>query len=872
MAFAHMPACLMFEMEAVPVFRPVDLRANSARIQISHDPWIRIEGPDIVLSWAAVNDLGGKTQSAYRVRLFTARFRLTDGVPVREETPLLDSGWVASEVQRCHVEIPLPRGVRIRAGLRLRDENGNESEEAYGDFFIADIDWTAPWIRPVWDDPHRPAYFRKCFLLDRPVKEARLYICGLGYFEAKINGRRIWGRTLDPAHTDYSKTCQFVLFSELDNWVKQGENTIEVTVAAGWRANDGHYLRNAGTPSFFGPLQLSAILIAEYEDGSFARVETGADWECGQGPIVFSHLFDGEIFDARMKEIVYQPAELADAPGGIMRPMTIPPVGVQKRLDPVSVSHLGEDWLLDFGENIAGVGELTLDKRALRSGQTITMRYAERLNADGTPYFDNLRGAKATDTYIEAERCDVPGDIFKWSPRFTYHGFRYILLSGISYYDCICVAAVQLCSQLESTGRFRSGSAVINAIQDMIVRTERDNMHSILTDCPQRDERMGWMNDATVRFAETPYNFDATVMFRKICRDICDAQKPDGAIACTAPKIYGAWPADPVCSSFLIAGLMAYLHGGDLSVIKENYNNYARWENCLLENSEGFIVRYSYYGDWAGPAYACMSGENAKSAVTPGEFMSTGFSYYNCRLLKLFSELLNKTDEAAKYDALSQKIASAMLDKWYDAKTRRFAPNSMACRAFALWLDILPEEDRAFIAKGLRDDLVQNEYLFTTGNLCTVMLLEALSRYGYIDEAYELITRQEYPSFGWMLQNEATTVWERFELKDNGGMNSYCHPMYGSVGSWFYSSLAGLRPTDEGWKHFSVKPCLPRKLLSCQASVRTPFGEVFLRWVQRDGKAYLQLDVPFGAEAEVEFGENKTLCKSGHHSFCTDCF
>ena len=840
------------EKEMDNLFKPIELRVNHQRMDAGWERRNVVEGPKIVLSWGAADDTAGARQSAYRITL-----------SCRGEK-LFDSDWTKTGEQCCEVNVPLPKGPGIDWTLVLTDNFGNVSQEAEQTFFVGDVDWTAPWIGPSWDDPQRPAYFRKRFTVSKPVRDARLYICGLGYFELTINGCFLGPDCLDPAFTDYTKTCQYVLFPALD-LIKTGRNMIEVTVAAGWRSNGGRYLRNCEKPAFFGPLQLSALLAIEYEDGTSETIQTGADWECARGPIVFSQLFDGETFDARRKRKRFGPVKTVPAPGGVMRPMTLPPIRWQDPMEPVSVSRIEDGWLLDFGKNIAGVLRLYW-KDKLTPGQTVTLRHAERLNADGTPYFDNLRGAKAMDTYIAGGSEDGESPICYWQPSFTYHGFRYVLMDGISPCECD-VSAVPLRTDLKSVGSFRCGSAVLNAIQDMVELTERDNMHSILTDCPQRDERMGWMNDATVRFEETPYNFDAAAMFKKLCRDIADAQGPDGAISCTAPMIYGNRPADPVCSSFLIAGYMAYLHSGDLSVIREQFDAYARWEECLLAHSDGLIVNYSYYGDWAAPAYACLSMENAKSAVTPGEFMSTGYSYYNCTLLARFSRLLGKTEEELRYSKLAEDILIAMRKKWYDSENKRFATGSMACQTFALWLNIAPEEDRAAMAGALRDDLVRSGCRFTTGNLCTKYLPEVLTRYGYVDEAYELLTREEYPSWGWMLQNEATTVWERFEYKDAGGMNSYCHPMYGAVGAWFYADLAGLRPLEDGWKRFSVKPHLPEKLMSCRAVLRTPRGEINLRWIKRDGKAHLQLDVPFGARAEVTFGGQESVCESGHHIF-----
>ena len=778
---------------------------------------------------------------------------------------MFDSGWVFSTQQNCQPGVPLPRGETIDWTLRLKDDHGQTSSEARARFTVVSTDWTAGWISPDWEDASRPGYFRKCFTLDETPVSADLYICGLGYFTARVNGRPLLPNHLDPAHTDYTRTCMYVLFPGIDG-LTAGENTLDVTVAAGWRSNDGRYLGKQDKPRFFGPLALSAMLVMEFADGSKRSILTDDTWQCGTGPIVFSHLFDGETYDARLESVACRPVKTIDPPGGVMRPMTIPPIMEENEIMPASVSQTEGGWLLDFGKNIAGVPRLRF-KYPLAPGQTVTMRCCERLREDGTPYFDNLRGAGATDTYIASGAEKTSPDAY-WQPQFTYHGFRYIELRGADPYSC-GVSAVPLHTALRSIGSFRCGSALINAIQDMVVLTERDNMHSILTDCPQRDERMGWMNDATVRFEETPYNFDTAAMFRKVCRDISDAQQPDGAISCTAPKVYGFYPADPVCSSFLVAGRMAWLHSGDPGVIREQFRNYERWEECLLANSDGYIVSYSHYGDWAAPAYACESMENAKSAVTPGTFMSTGYSYYNCVLLAEFARLLGDAAAEAKYLALAGNIKTAMLDKWYDRGKKQFATGSMACQAFALWLGLPPEADRRAIADGLSDQLRASGYRFTTGNLCTKYLLDVLADYGHVDDAYALVTREEYPSWGWMLQNEATTVWERFELKDNGGMNSYCHPMYGSVGAWFYSALAGLKPLDGGWKRFGVRPRLPQKLTSCQASVDSSLGMINVRWVRRDGNVYLQVDVPFGARAEVELGEVKTVCGSGHHTFQT---
>jgi alpha-L-rhamnosidase len=378
---------------------------------------------------------------------------------------------------------------------------------------------------------------------------------------------------------------------------------------------------------------------------------------------------------------------------------------------------------------------------------------------------------------------------------------------------------------------------------------------------------MGWMNDATVRFEETPFNFETGAMFRKIVRDIRAGQREDGAISCTVPyAVFGSFPADPVCSSYLVAAWQNYLHNGDLETIRENFEGFAAWENCLLNHSDDYIVNYSYYGDWAGPAYACEGNDGAKSVVTPGIFMSTGYSYYNCTLLSKFARLLNMEERAQEYDALAGKIRQAILDKWYDASSAKMATGSEACQAFALWLGIIPESDCFRAAKLMRDDLVARDYRFTTGNLCTRYMLDMLSAYGYEDDAYALMTREEYPSFGFMIQQEATTVWERFELKKQPGMNSHNHPMYGAADSWLYTALLGIKPTGAGFETLTIAPKIPAKLMSAQGNLDTVKGRINVKWVKRYGGVHLYIDLPAGVTATVLFGrEEKTLTGGTHH-------
>ena len=428
----------------------------------------------------------------------------------------------------------------------------------------------------------------------------------------------------------------------------------------------------------------------------------------------------------------------------------------------------------------------------------------EMLDEDGTLYMPPLRNATCTDRYIA---LGDGKDAAFWQPQFTYHGFRYAQVEGLGQplrKEDIC--AVSLYSDVDSHSSFRCGSAIVNAIQKMVVQTERANIHSILTDCPQRDERMGWMNDATVRFEETPYNFDIGRLFPKVVRDLLDVQDESGAICCTAPFAFGGRPADPVCSSFLVAGWEAYMHTGNLDILREGYDGFKAWNDYLASRSQQGIVDYSYYGDWAGPAYAC-EGEDAPIQRNAGHPDVHGLLFSTPACWRAWPAALT---ERTKPPSRTRARTPSARRSWPNGGMHRAAKRatgSQACQAFALWLGILPEEGRAKAAKALHDDLVAREYRFTTGNLCTRYMMDALTQWGYLEDAWTLITRETYPSWGFMLQNEATTVWERFELKKNPGMNSHNHPMFGAVGYWFYAHLAGVKP--------------PKRVGSAWPSIRT---------------------------------------------------
>ena len=853
--------------------RAIFIDGGRVRTGGSPDPYryAMTDRPDPVFSWSVESSREQNGQSACRVTVERG-----DG------SCLWDSGWIDQAEQSLTYGGPnLPHGVVLSLTVFIRDRYGEESQPKTVPLVSALLDEgeiSGGWIGSGEETNGRGLYFRKDFSLDEKPESACLYCAGLGYQRITVNGQAITAAKLEPAHSNYSRIVYYTVHPAAGELLRTGTNALSVEVAEGWRNNSTELTRGAVGErkiEFFGPSVLWAMLVLRYADGREEILSTDESWGVKFGPVVRASIYNGETYDARLSDprwndpdaepAGFVPAVKADPPGGDLRPMVLEPIVKSGEYPAVEVTMPKPGvFVADFGQNLAGAAVLRLPKK-MKPGQTVTIRYAEELDEDGTLYTAPLRGAECRDEYTAS---GDGRDLSLYCPSFTFHGFRYAEIMGFELVSKEDITAELWCTDLKNGSSFTCGSALVNQIQKNVVMTEMDNMHSILTDCPQRDERMAWMNDATVRFEETPYNFDVGRMFPKIVRDIRAEQREEGHFACCCPYYFGGLPADPVCSSYLVAAYEAWMHTGNENLLRESFDGLAAWEDFLLSRSENYIVNYSYYGDWAGPYYACEGGniDAAKNAETEGILMSTGYSYLNCRLLSEMAEVIGREEDAVRYRNLAGKVREAFLNRWHDGRGR-VGKGSQGAQAFALWLGILPEDVRQAAAELLAGDLRDRDYRFTTGNLCTRYLFDMLAKYGHMEEAWTLLTKETYPSYGYMIQNEATTIWERFELKKNPGMNSHNHPMYGAVGYFFYAYLAGVTPVEPGWREIRVAPVLPEGLCSVHAVVDSVRGPVSVRWSTRYGKRRLFLEIPFGMTAHVDFCGVHTAVGSGYYVF-----
>jgi alpha-L-rhamnosidase len=388
----------------------------------------------------------------------------------------------------------------------------------------------------------------------------------------------------------------------------------------------------------------------------------------------------------------------------------------------------------------------------------------------------------------------------------------------------------------------------------MVVNTEASNLHSVPTDCPQRDERMGWLNDMTVRIEQAIYNFNLALFYPKFMDDIEDTQAADGTITCVAPFRFGMRPADPVSASYLILAEKCYEFYGNKQIILDHFEGMKKWVNYLYARTDNGIVDYSYYGDWCPPRDFLMDPNGSGvSRDTPGKLMSTGYLYYCSKLLSRMGNLIDRQTDASYYEEMANEIYHAFNREYWNEEIGGYAANNQACNAFALYLGMADKTKRSRVLNNLVNDVKKHDYHLTTGNLCTKYLLEVLTENGFADVAYKIATQKTYPSWGFMLANGATTLWERWEYLTGDAMNSHNHPMMGSVGSWFYKYILGITPEFDypGFERFTVKPYIMNGLDFAEGELETIKGTIKTKWKKEGNLFTLDLTVPANTKATI---------------------
>ena len=779
-----------------------------------------IDMPKPRFFWVLEHTERGQVQSAYEIIVSTD--------PKAAAGDIWDSGKVASpkSTQIAFAGKALESGHSYFWKARTWDRQGRESEWSAVARFDTGLfnraDWKGVWIG-------KRSQLRKEFTLKGRVKRARAYISGLGYSELRLNGRKAGNHVLDPAWTTYDKRVLYVTY-DVTSFLREGANAVAVTLGNGWYKSRALLLQ----------------LNIELEDGTTASVVSDATWKSADGPIFEDSIYDGESYDARRETPGWDRAGFDDkdwpaveaikGPAGVLSAQLMPAIEVVDTIVPLKMaSPLPAVFVFDMGQNFSGWARLRVEGPR---GTDVRLRFAELLYENGTLNQENLRSAQAEDHYILKGAGEET-----WEPRFTYHGFRYVEVTGFPgtpKLDSIRGRVVH--SAVEPIGSFAASKDVLNALQRIITWGQKTNLHSIPTDCDQRDERMGWMGDAQGTAEEAIMNFDMAAFYANFVRDIRDVQDEKGRITDTVPHIWGSRPADPAWGTAypLICWYM-YQYYGDTRILEEQYDGLKKYVEFLKSTAENGVLKWSHYGDW-------VAVEKCPNAI-----VSSFYYYYDVRVLADAARVIGKTQDAALYDKLATDIRTAFNREFYDPKTGDYADGTQTANTLPLFLEIPTEKEGGAWGR-LFDDLVykHNSHL-TTGIIGTKYIMELLTRTGALDLAYDIAVKTDYPSWGYMIANGATTLWELWQRREGPSMNSHNHPMFGSVGSWLYKALAGinLAPGATGFEKILIAPGIVRDLTHASGSTMTVRGEVACAWSRTERTVRVEVTIPGGSEAEI---------------------
>lgn len=818
------------------------------------------------LSWKIRSEQKNVLQTAYRIQVAESVQGLEDG-----SDPLWDSGKVES-AQSIHVEYAGKElQSRQRAWWRVKvwTDKGESDWTSGNDFWemglLSSKDWKAEWIAsPAEDDLSKACpvpMFRKEFGVNKEIASARLYATSLGIYELRINGERVGDALFTPGWTSYSKRLQYQTYDVTD-LLSEGGNAIGATVGDGWFRGHLAGWADPNRNHYGNELALLLQLEIQYADGTSESVATDATWKTATGPIRAADFYMGETYDARLEKPDWDDARILAHPKDMLMAQVGPPVKKMFSIDPVGILTTPEgDTVVDMGQNMVGWVRFTVRGRA---GQTVRLRHAEVLDKEGNLYTLNLKGAKQEVAYTFAADGEIT-----FEPHFTFQGFRYFAVDGLDYTPSLeDFRGEVIFSEMPLTGSFTCSDPLINKLQENIQWGQRGNFVDVPTDCPQRQERLGWTGDAQVFASTAAFNMDVACFFTKWLGDLAADQREDGSVAHIVPYLdvlgegnFGsaAWGDAAVVVPFAL-----YEAYGDTRILETQYESMKGWVE-YLRNAAGESCIHNtgfHYGDWL--AYA-PAGSDYPGATTDKDIIATAYFGHSTRLLAETAKILGKDEDADFYFQLLEKIKVAF-DGEFISENGRIGSNTQTAYAVALAFGLVPEEKERAAAERFAADVRKFGHI-TTGFVGTPLVCPVLSKHGYHEEAYALLNRREYPSWLYPVTMGATTIWERWDgirpdgsfntqsafadSKDVEVMNSFNHYAYGAIGDWMYRVVAGINPAEAGYKRIVIKPVPGGGLTHAAATHECMYGTVSSAWKIADGKVRLEAEIPPNTIAEI---------------------
>ena len=807
--------------------------------------------------WQFVSDKRNVMQTAYEIKVNA------------DKTNVWSSGKISSDQS---VNIPYSGAVlqsdkKYLWQVRVWDNKGNQSAWSAPASFQMGLlnanDWKAKWIEPGFTEDsimHPSPIFRKEFKADKKIVSARAFITAHGLYEAQINGARIGDAYLTPGWTSYNKRLQYQVY-DITSLIKNGINAIGVTLGSGWYRGT---LAWGGNKNSYGKdISLLLQVNIKYADGSTDVVYTNESWKCSTGSIRYSEIYNGEIIDARDEKEGWLLPGYNDSKWDSVKVENFSfdnliatynePVKKHETFKPVRIFTTPKnEKVIDFGQNLVGWVILKVKGNA---DDTIKVSHAEVLDKQGNFYTDNLRAAKSQDFYILKGNKEET-----FEPHFTWHGFQFIKVEGYrGELKPENFTAVALYSDMKPTGTFTSSNPLINQLQHNIQWGQKGNFLDVPTDCPQRDERLGWTGDAQVFSRTAMFNMNVNNFFSKWLKDIAADQYSSGSVPFVIPNVLGvdAGGSAGWADVSTIIPWNAYLAYGDKKILEQQYPSMKAWVEYMHTQSHNNLWNTGFhFGDWL--FYRPDDDNDGRSAVTDKYLIAQCFYAHSTQLLINAAKVLGKNEDAESYANLLQNIKDAFV-KEYMTPNGRLVSGTQTAYVLALNFDMLPDSLRKQAAARLADNIDDYGNHLTTGFLGTPYLCHVLTRYGYDSIAYKLLLQDTYPSWLYPVKMGATTIWERWDGEkpdssfENPGMNSFNHYSYGAIGDWMYRKMVGLDTYEDGvgYKHIKIQPHIGGGFTYASASLKTYYGMVSNSWKIDDDKILMDIEIPPNTTATV---------------------
>ncbi len=812
------------------------------------------------LSWMSVNSgpaQRGLVQTAFQILVADSETALND-----DEGNLWDSGKVVSD-QSLHVVYagkPLQSHQVCFWKVRIWDGDGAVSgwsePASWSMGFLMPDRWEPKWIGSGED---RTPLLRKEFSLPKMVRHAWVYVSALGIYELRLNGQKVGNDLFTPGWTDYRARVQYQRYDVTD-LVQKGDNVIGAVLAPGWFAGNIAWF---GNNRYGSRLALAAQLHVKFFDGTTEVISSGKTWKTSSGPLMVSDILEGDHYDARMEKTGWDQPGYDDSgwlhvsEESTNRQLTAqidPPVGIIREIKPISVKEPSPGiFVYDMGQIITGV--VRIQVQGLK-GTKITIQHTEKLNADGTLDRSNLtigeQTAEATDIYI----LKGPGPE-TFQPQFTVHGFRYVSVQGLEDAPGLNdIMGVVIGTRFTVAGSLRTSQDDLNQLLSNIGWTTQNVCLSIPMDCPQRAERLGWAGDMNVMAAAAPFMFDMSRFYAKWQVDILDALarkdggENEGLMPNVAPKFPGVaggygggWGDVGVNLPYI-----TWKRYGDTRIIALSYEGMQKWLGFLERKGSGYIVP----GTWAKAA----DWINVDDA-TDHSLVATAYFALDVAQMAEMAAAIGRTDDVVKYRKLFEDISNAFNDQWVKADGQ-VSNGSQTAQVLALRIGLLPENLRPAAVQRLLDNIKSRDYHLSTGFLGTQWLLHVLSDYGHTDIAYKILQQKTYPSWLYMQEMGATTIWESWgSLNPDGTFaekrRSLTHMPFGSVADWMYQSIGGLVPDDDNpaFRHFYIRPRPGGTLRHAEMKFHSPYGQISTRWSLDNNLFTLNVEVPVNTTATI---------------------